>query len=387
MCSHNYQVNIMTTDRWEKLGEGENNNVYKKLDPDESGTFYVLKIPKTRDKLSAPRRVSNKWNQANPDLPATALNGPHIYWDIETSPKNENKIKPDSVFLYTKNNRLKAILKHKNGEIEKRDLTHISTAKAIIELIDDEAYCLSSLKQEHQIRQALNVPYRGILAPFVEGNTDLSEEQQAEALIELYVRTGQIVIDYDVEGNLISEFKTGKVRCIDFDEVLSLDSPKSRMRFFAPRALNPYDAFLDSYVKPLIHAGRDIKLGTQINATLLYLEKHLEDYLSPRDILKKYITREMIFALRVFERSAIPITIRTLEILSFLMETHPEHQLYLLPQSIDVLAANANCIEDICQTLYEMLQVLPREKYLELSQPAALALFIQDKQAGLQATV
>ena len=325
----------MTTNRWEKLGEGENNNVYKKLDPDESGTFYVLKIPKTRGRNSSPRRVTNLWNQANPDLPATALNGPHIYWDIETSPNNESKIPPNSVFLYTKKNRLKAIVKQESDY----DKDGWSTAKAIIKQIDDDAYCLSSLKQEHQIRQALNVPYRGILAPFVDGNTYISEEQQAEALIELYERTGQIVIDYDVEGNLISEFKTGKIRCIDFDEASSLDYPRPTMSFFAPRSLDPYQSFLNNYVKPLIHAGRDIQLGMQINATLLYLEKYMRDYLSPRDNIKKYITREIIFALRVFERSSTPITIRTLEILYLLTETYPEHQLYLLPQSIDVLYA------------------------------------------------
>lgn len=353
---------------WTELEAGENNRVYRNLAKDEAGLSYVLKIPLSNESLSAPKRATKKWNLFNPDLLATSLNGPQIILDMN-APKKANII-PNSVHVYTtKTNKLKAVFKDTEG-IKRKDLTHLTEASAIIDLINEDGYQFSSLKQEYQIRRALNVPFKGMVAPFIEGTDDISEEKKAQALIDIYASTGQIMIDYDSPGNLIDEQKTGKIRCVDFDETVSCNSPISRKSFFLKK--DAYQTYRHDYI-----GSKPIQLGEQINLSLLYLEKQLGENPMQPDVLTKYITAEIVDALHEFEKKSISLTINTLEILFRLNHGNPK--LSLSAEAIHTLEEQMNGLDSM-DNIYHELQTMrlsmSEEKFVEFTKSNEFTNFV-----------
>lgn len=316
------------------------------------------------------------------------MTGPQISWSNGELPILKT-IVPNSICLYYEADQLKAIIKNTHGEVTHKDLSDLPEAQNIIQLmIDDASYSCLSLKQEQQIRRALKVPYRGVLLPFVEGinaynedgSNNLPIKEIAESLIEIYAESRLIITDYEGEGNLIKESDTNKIRCVDFDESISCDSPRARNRFFNGK--DAYTKYRDDCWRYDKH-----KLGTQVNLSLLYIEKHLEKYLFPKEILNKYMTPAIIFALNEFQENSIPLTMKTLDILLLLTQTYPEHKLHLSAQSIHSLEMNTDsfsAIEAICAELNEKQLTESKENYARLIEPEALAHFIQLKNSPLQ---
>ena len=341
---------------WDLIGEGSYNFVYKNLENTESPA--VLKTPKSHDPLSEPSRAARKWNLINPDLPAKALTGPQIYLDASESPDIKN-IPANHIYLYCQNDKLKAIKKNTHGNVKKKNLNDLPIAKELIALIkEDQSYL--TLEQDHIVRQALKSPYRGLIVPFVEGTfEDISEEELANAVIDVYIKTRQIVIDYDSDGNFVRDIKTGKIRCIDVDETLSCDSPRPENTPFD--CDDRYTKYYDEYYT------YDDLLGANAILALLYLEKHLKESIFPLETLNPYLTSEVVFALHDFAIASVPITVKTLEMLLLITSRYP--MLKLSPEHIHDLEIKnpAIDIEKICNKLDQIRLTLLEEKTCEFS--------------------
>ncbi|PJD93025.1 MAG: hypothetical protein CK423_08045 [Legionella sp.] len=300
----------INTEALSLVGEGEYHNVYRVCD--ENNRYYALKIPKVYSEAPGSLEKNFKyWTLFNPDLPAELFNGPKIFWAIGRPPR---VCESNHIHLYREKKQLKAMFLNNEGTIQHAILTNLSHAKDILYAIKED-YSILSFEQEFEIRQALKVDLRGLYVPFIDGHSHsemnaLDEQEVAQALLHYWKTIRCIIHDFNSDGNLIKEHSTGKIRCVDFDEITTPLACSSKMvGFYKPE--EPEDRY--ERERRFFYSDRPKTLGTHINLVLLYIEKYLKHDLFPISTLNQYITMDVMKSLMQYEKDSIPLTLEMLK--------------------------------------------------------------------------
>lgn len=136
------------------------------------------------------------------------------------------------------------------------------------------------------------------VAPYF-GNTPAPDALIADAVIQIYRRTRNLLIDACGKENFL--LYKNEAKCVDVDIALRRGSVVSDS--YCSRSL-------DSYLSGYARGGRPLTVSTI--RTLLYLEEHL----TPDEIKDEYITPAFIKRLHVLRRKGFPLTAATMEKLS-----------------------------------------------------------------------
>jgi hypothetical protein len=114
-----------------------------------------------------------------------------------------------------------------NKAYKSKDGTEVLKIRFVQNKTDDP---IRSVRLWNDINSHINPPARlasveglgdGWICPFIEG-TDASDEQIADSLIDIFTRTGRIIIDATVPGNFKATPK-GQVVCVDIGYALELE--------------------------------------------------------------------------------------------------------------------------------------------------------------------
>jgi hypothetical protein len=135
---------------------------------------------------------------------------------------------------------------------------------------------------------------QGLIMPYL-GNTLANDAQVADKIIEIYRRTGNIIMD--APGNFL--VFQGQVVCIDMDQ------SKKRGSFWGD-----YDALNDAnYINYINKNHKSYNITNNIIKNLLYLEHHL----STVDIPLDYLNQNFIAKLTSFREHDVAITLEALQ--------------------------------------------------------------------------
>ena len=243
----------------------------------------------------------------NTDSPAISLTGYQITLTYD-APPNDCDIAPDTMYLYRSGLQLEAAFMTHESIIKRMPLNHLTAAPTILTTLQKRAPYLS-LQHEHDVLNELDCHRQGLIVSYVDG-TQASDTDIANKIIDIYLKTRNIIADAYVLGNFLHDATNGNITCVDVDHAFHRDSPVSQLFL----GVDPYAYFLAEYNIHTIHYPKTI-IAIK---TLFYMEKHL----LAGEILDLYITPRMIAKLHVLCEQGQPLTAGILQQLSQEPEAH-----------------------------------------------------------------
>ena len=152
------------------------------------------------------------------------------------------------------------------------------------------------------------------VAPYL-GNIQATDDQIAIKLIDIYLRTRNIIIDAPGSRNFI--YFEGETYCVDVDQALRRGSIVSDNYYTK-------NATLASHTIYFVECEQEGYLKTvDVIKTLVYLEQ----YLQPDEIKDEYLNLRMISLLSDFRINDTPLSIATLEILLQIIAQDPNREI------------------------------------------------------------
>jgi len=327
--------------RWQFYKSGSCNTVFTTILDEE---VCVLKKPHTSaedlmNDMSYPERFKRKSLEINPGFHCQVYPGYNVR--IETS-KEAIEILDLTVHIHMPLDQIIATYRGADTRVRSKvlhgRLDAVIYAQLLQQVISPRPHLHTSMV--YLILDTLRLDRPSIIMPFI-GSELPTDQQIAAKVLEVYIRTKNIILDACIPGNML--LFQDEIICIDLDFAIQRESLVSKEYLDEPSNMSAYEPFWDDYLDKGINTD-----SVEMIRTLCYLEAHI----AAHEIIDIYLTPEVIHKLNICREKRIHLSRLDIESLVEMITHYPDHMAHEQSISISVLSEiQASTGHDRCQVI------------------------------------